>query len=195
MARARASISHSHAIYAAVIEHEAFSAKRKAALALAHDVKFWNYFRKREVLKMCLKTAESQRNAAKQASEAWTLLLEGFFGPTNTDVESYNPPTTTHLDTPPTTFISCPKLIPVDHVALTPVDNASPPFSRSPTDSFPDHLLDQSENEMTASMQSLVDGLMTWGFAQGAYDPQDDMSLPTGMALQLLEESTGVAKT
>merc|ERR1712130_910472 len=46
------------------------------------------------------------------------------------------------------------------------------------------------ENDiMTASMQSLVDGLMTWG---GKYDPQDDMSLPSGMAVSIALEESGV---
>jgi len=247
IARTRASISHSHAIYAVVIEHEAFCAKRKAALAVAHDVKFWNLHRKREALKMCIDAAESQRNAAKKSSEAWSLLLEGLFGPTFTEASEthstvnsiyHNRPIIDDV-IPPTTLISCPKLIPVDHVALTPKNSAidiassssplkKPDNTLSPTcqlkksndsltrqnqsstlmsdsvsldnyfvESSPrlteQHSSQQQENEMTASMQSLVDGLMTWGLAQGNYDPQDDMSLPTGMALQLLEES-GVTK-
>ena len=48
--------------------------------------------------------------------------------------------------------------------------------------------LDGGDDEpMTSSMQSLVNGLMTWG---GQYDSEEDFALPTGMAASIaLEES------
>ena len=50
-AQTRVSISH-HTINAAVIEHEDFGAKRRAAIALAHDVTCWNIHRQQEMLKI-----------------------------------------------------------------------------------------------------------------------------------------------
>uniref|UniRef100_A0A6U6J1P3 PX domain-containing protein n=1 Tax=Odontella aurita TaxID=265563 RepID=A0A6U6J1P3_9STRA len=76
-AQTRASIAQSHAIHATVIEHEAFAAKRRAAMALAHDVKCWNVHRKRELLRMCRSMASSQRQACQQSAEAWLQLRNG----------------------------------------------------------------------------------------------------------------------
>ena len=67
IARRRASISHSHTIYAAVIDHEAFCVK--VALSVANDVKFWNLHQKWETLKICIDAAESQRNKRSNPSE------------------------------------------------------------------------------------------------------------------------------
>ena len=62
-AQTRASIAQSHAFHAAVVDHEAKAVKRRATLALAHDVKCWNVHRKREMLKACLAHARSQHEA------------------------------------------------------------------------------------------------------------------------------------
>lgn len=225
--RTRASISHSHAIYAAVIQHESFVAKRKAALALAHDVHFWNLYRKREILKTCLDVAKAQKEAAGKAVESWELLRMGLFG--HDDCVSSPVARKERKKVPnisPSTVKSCSKIVPVDHVALAPKHiPPAPPFatdknndndfapkisSKQSKESIPiDRTTDEKENNdvtpqrdtqegdlMTSSMQSLVDGLMTWGFAQGQYDPQDDMSLPTGMAVSIaLEESANASNT
>ena len=79
-AETRASIAKSHAIHAAVVEHEAKTAKRRSTLALAHDVKCWNVHRKREVLKICLAHAKSQHEATRRAVDAWSCLRDGFVG-------------------------------------------------------------------------------------------------------------------
>jgi len=76
-AQTRASIAQSHAIHATVIEHEALAAKRRAAMALAYDVKCWNVHRKRELLHMCRAMASSQRQACRQSAEAWERLRDG----------------------------------------------------------------------------------------------------------------------
>ena len=47
----------------------------------------------------------------------------------------------------------------------------------------------QEHEEMTNSMQDLVDGLMNWG---DQYDSQEDMSLPNGMAVSMILEESGV---
>lgn len=80
-ARARHSIAQSHAIHAAVIEHEAHSAKRRAAMALAHDVKCWNVHRKRELLRTCREVVERQRDACRRSADAWEHMLNGLLGP------------------------------------------------------------------------------------------------------------------
>ena len=244
--RTRASISHSHAIYAAVIQHESFVAKRKAALALAHDVHFWNLYRKREILKTCLDVAKTQKEAAAKAVESWELLRMGLFGQSDCHGNISSPvgrerkkiPSNT---SPSTTVKSCSRIVPVDHVALTSKNAmpSDPPFAMDnivdndfippkpsseqtkESTSIPDRATNEmnttKENDsdvtstpqrdnntsqqqegdlMTSSMQSLVDGLMTWGFAQGQYDPQDDMSLPTGMAVSIaLEETANAVNT
>lgn len=79
-AQTRASMAQSHAIHAAVVEHEAKTAKRRATLALAHDVKCWNVHRKREVLQTALSYAKSQHEATRRGVDAWSCLRDGFVG-------------------------------------------------------------------------------------------------------------------
>lgn len=81
-AQTRASIAQSHAIHAAVVEHEANTAKRRTALALAHDVKCWNVHRKRELLSSCLAYAKSQHVATRRAVDSWSCLRDGYLGST-----------------------------------------------------------------------------------------------------------------
>lgn len=82
VAQTRASIAQSHAIHAAVVEHESKTVKRRATLALAHDVKCWNVHRKREVLQVCLAHAKSQHEATRREVDAWSCLRDGFVGST-----------------------------------------------------------------------------------------------------------------
>jgi hypothetical protein len=79
-AQTRASIAQSHAIHAAVVEHEAKTVKRRATLALAHDVKTWNIHRKREMLRSCIEYARSQHEASRRAVDSWSSLRDGFIG-------------------------------------------------------------------------------------------------------------------
>ncbi|CAB9513367.1 expressed unknown protein [Seminavis robusta] len=81
-AQTRASIAQSHAFHAAVVEHEAKAVKRRATLALAHDVKCWNVHRKREMLQACVSHARSQLEATRRAVDAWSCLRDGFIGST-----------------------------------------------------------------------------------------------------------------
>lgn len=79
-AQTRSSIAQSHAIHAAVVDHEAKAVKRRATLALAHDVKCWNVHRKSQLLQCCLSYARSQHEATRRAVDAWSTLRDGFIG-------------------------------------------------------------------------------------------------------------------
>lgn len=79
-AQTRASIAQSHAIHAAVVDHEAKRVKRRAAVALANDVKCWNVHRKRELLRSTLMYAKSQHEATRRAVDAWSCLRDGYIG-------------------------------------------------------------------------------------------------------------------
>ena len=79
-AQTRSSIAQSHAIHAAVVDHEAKSVKRRAAVALANDVKCWNVHRKRELLRSTLAYAKSQHEATRRAVDAWSCLRDGYIG-------------------------------------------------------------------------------------------------------------------
>ena len=79
-AQTRASIARGHATHAAVIEHEASAARRRAALALAHDVRVWNVHRKRGLLGMCRAVARTQREACERSADAWAHLRDGLVG-------------------------------------------------------------------------------------------------------------------
>lgn len=138
-AQTRVSISQSHAIHAAVVEHEAKTVKRRATLALAHDVKTWNVHRKREMLRLCLEQARSKHEATRRSVDAWSTLRDGFIGtPVNPSVVERRPISTTQpaLETRPpvdpgeattriydSVFFSCQderhsEIIPVDHNVL-----------------------------------------------------------------------------
>jgi hypothetical protein len=80
-AQTRVDISKSHEIHATLISHETSAVKRKAALALAHDVRQWSVHRKREMIKLCLSAAKSQRLVSRQWADSWRLLKEAVDGP------------------------------------------------------------------------------------------------------------------
>jgi hypothetical protein len=80
-AQTRVEISKSHEIHATLISHETSTVKRKAALALAHDVCRWSVHRKREMLKLCIYTAKSQRLASRHWADSWRVLKEAVNGP------------------------------------------------------------------------------------------------------------------
>jgi hypothetical protein len=67
-----------------VVEHEAKTVKRRATLALAHDVKTWNIHRKREMLRSCISYAKSQHEACRRAVDSWSSLADGFIGSSST---------------------------------------------------------------------------------------------------------------
>jgi len=282
-AQTRASIAHSHAIHAAVVEHEANTAKRRAALGLAHDVKCWNVQRKREVLKSCIAFARSQHVATRRAVDSWSCLRDGYLGSSivpcearvstgsshhsmpdvvgglgeaflerprapvvetedvteeeahaevyseiTPDMQSaLEAPTieavdhmllATHLESvaeeepAPPTIQSVPSVeeaesvksqsptksqeFKVDHqpppTMVLPFADASPlvpPFAVTGDQSQPDISDAQEDSALSSSMQSLVDGLMSWG---GQYDPEQDFSLPSGMAQSIVLEENGM---
>lgn len=244
-AQTRASISQSHAIHAAVIEHEANSVKRRAALALAHDVKCWNIHRKREMLNACLCYARSQHEAARRSVDAWSSLRDGFIvSPVipsvkerkaaasqlfdrNAQVPSSRSCTSSAdndevsvriFDNPSVqgADISYPEIVAVDHKILSaksesssgqvdgvsfndtflPLVAASPIFEERPREAvlrenpdFQQEKGDISKGEgdaMSSSMQSLVDGLMSWG--GGFENEEEHFALPAGMARNIVEE-------
>ncbi|KAL7487911.1 hypothetical protein ACHAW6_013491 [Cyclotella cf. meneghiniana] len=76
-AQSEAAASQSHAIHATVVEYESNVAKKRAAVSLAQDVKCWNTYRKRELLRSCLEYARSQRDACRNAADAWESLRDG----------------------------------------------------------------------------------------------------------------------
>eukprot|EP00546_Thalassionema_frauenfeldii_P000257 CAMPEP_0178931358 /NCGR_PEP_ID=MMETSP0786-20121207/21870_1 /TAXON_ID=186022 /ORGANISM="Thalassionema frauenfeldii, Strain CCMP 1798" /LENGTH=1100 /DNA_ID=CAMNT_0020608235 /DNA_START=318 /DNA_END=3620 /DNA_ORIENTATION=+ len=267
-AQTRSSIAQSHAIHAAVVEHEANTAKRRAALALAHDVKCWNVHRKREILQSCLAYAKSQHVATRRAVDAWSCLRDGYLGsavipearlsssevdigfPELANASSSSVLSSQHIDEDPvaqiyseipsdmdSAFDDSPKIEAVDHVVLStqPItaDESTTSTSKQseiiahPTDVPKTKLSDEpskplsaikeeenfpfadaapvlevavvepeiseeaeAENPLTESMQSLVDGLMSWG---GQYDSEDDLNLPVGMAASIVLEGSGIS--
>jgi hypothetical protein len=48
----------------------------------------------------------------------------------------------------------------------------------------------EADNVLSSSMQSLVDGLMSWG---GHFDSEEDLNLPIGMATSIVLEGSGIA--
>jgi len=232
-AQTRSSIAQSHAIHAAVVEHEANTAKRRAALALAHDVKCWNVHRKRELLRTCLSYARSQHVASRRAVDAWSCLRDGFVGSSTVPFtetrsrvqpqpEQQEPEATAvifHETTTATPDNSVPdvqnetKITAVDHDLLAtpvfsefgldkpgsseseheevPMVEAAPVTSVDVDDAFglPDEIAKdvsqetEGEDPLSASMQSLVDGLMSWG---GQYAAEEDLNLPSGMATSIV---------
>lgn len=256
-AQTRASIAQSHAIHAAVVEHEAATVKRRSTLALAHDVKTWNVHRKREMLQSCISFARSQYEATRRSVDSWTTLRDGFIGATISPsvVERRAVPTGTSVtlvDEGPRTIAQRPRVDPdevtatifqsgnapgspsivaVEHSGLASslaeslAPDASPevlthpsepakssssseeadlPFAEAaPVESSTADLLglgnmqynhddqsefkdaSQTEEKLSASMQSLVDGLMNWG---GGFDDNEDMALPVGMAASIVME-------
>lgn len=245
-AQTRSSIAQSHAIHAAVVEHEANTAKRRAALALAHDVKCWNVHRKRELLSSCLAYAKSQHVATRRAVDAWSCLRDGYLGSNIVPESRMSAPEPSAVDTTerrsnfftpaveedPVAQIyaevddsiasgfETPSIQAVDHYILSaPVileeakisDEQSKPLTAieeedhlpfveaAPVPAIaeeiplpPPEALEESEAEniLSTSMQSLVDGLMSWG---GQYDSEDDLNLPVGMATSIVLEGSGIA--
>lgn len=245
----RASLAQSHAIHAAVVEHEAKTVKRRSTMALAHDVKTWNIHRKRETLLSCIAFARGQHEAARRSVDAWSSLCTGFVGtPVNPPIgERRNQPKvsepihdehpiiepgeviTTMYTQPMTTSGlfsqeaektgSCSGETTTDLLSHTDVavGDFTFPFVQAELVSQEKELAsseaaaslgtglktmaqarsstkhtaksDGTEN-LSASMQSLVDGLMSWG---GGFDVEEDLALPAGMAASIaLEGNLGI---
>lgn len=250
-AQTRASIAQSHAIHAAVVEHEANTAKRRAALALAHDVKTWNVHRKRELLRSCLAHAKSQHVATRRAVDAWSCLRDGYLGSaiipearmstpeaakdlsrtessgtsrsrdrirSPSELRDEDPIAQIYSEIPPDmeSAISTPTITAVDHYILStpqfaeeaklveesskllmaideeeslPIIDAAPVLETM-IGEMADVEGSEADNILSSSMQSLVDGLMTWG---GHFDSEEDLNLPIGMATSIVLEGSGIA--
>lgn len=65
------------AIHAAVVEHEAQSAKKRSVISLANDIKCWNCHRKSKLLQACINVVRSQELASQQSLAAWHELKGG----------------------------------------------------------------------------------------------------------------------
>lgn len=65
------------AIHAAVVEYEALTAKRQAAMSLARDVKCWNVHRKKQLIRSCCEFIKQNRNVARESKRAWEGLRNG----------------------------------------------------------------------------------------------------------------------
>ena len=75
-AMTQASDLRSQAIYAAVVDHEALTAKRRAAVALVRDVKCWNVHRKQELIMTCINTVKNYQKIAFDSINTWTKLKQ-----------------------------------------------------------------------------------------------------------------------
>lgn len=284
-AQTRSSIANSHAIHAAVVDHEAKTVMRRSTLALAHDVKVWNVHRKREMLKASIDYARSQHEATRRAVDAWSSLRDGFIGttvipsaqerrqvqispprrttasPSQSRVEESTHPTPLEAsDVIATIFAGNDRqtssgstssgfapIVPVDHHVLSNTevfhDTTEEPtkdmidVGHSSSSSLPRDLLilpfataapipEEDEEEeaangggtsssgghkgswtgasrsldddpdpsctsaaddggLSASMQSLIDGLMMWGGGGGLDVEEDHFALPAGMAASI----------
>ncbi len=76
-AQLEASTAQSNAIHATVVEYEANVVKKRSAVSFARDVKSWNNHRKNELLRACIQAAKSQRNACRNAADAWESIRDG----------------------------------------------------------------------------------------------------------------------
>ena len=152
-AQTRSSIAQSHALHSAVVEHEAKTVKRRATLALAHDVKSWNDHRKREVLQTCLAYARSQHEATRRAVDAWSCLRDGYVGsPVIPSTQARKPPPVVHRedsDTEPFTSIYAddtdegvsPTIVAVEHDLLKQPEGSSTPPRNGSSGSEGDEIL------------------------------------------------------
>ena len=243
-AQTRASISQSHAIHAAVVEHEARTVKRRAALALANDVKCWNNHRKRELLKSCIGYARSQHEATRRGVDAWSSLRDGFIESTVIPSALERKPAAARVEITAeenearrrpvveqdevSTMIYDSKLtiledslksgglpiveplsaadpeVSLPFVTADPIPEADEDVPAADHSAFfsnkseseasptsPSH--ETSEDKLSASMQSLVEGLMSWG---GGFDAEDDhFALPAGIALGIAAEENEETNT
>jgi hypothetical protein len=70
-------------LHAAVVEHETAIAKRKAAISLANDVKYWNSHRKQSLLGACINMTRTQLSSIQEDLKAWTQLRDGILSSPN----------------------------------------------------------------------------------------------------------------
>lgn len=80
-------------------------------------------------------------------------------------------------------------LMAIEEEESLPIIDAAPVFDAMIGDTG-DAEGSEAENILSSSMQSLVDGLMTWG---GHFDSEEDLNLPIGMATSIVLEGSGIA--
>lgn len=194
-------MSQSHAVHAAVVNHEAFVAKRKAAVALAHDIRYWNSCRKQDLMKACLQSARSQLKTSKSLAKSWRELSDKLKMVKNDDTILDN---ISEIVTPDIVNDS---IVDDKHVHIS--DRGHFTLSASAELTYPKQDEHQAHHDirvisdaqddkylsdgMTASMQSLVDGLMVWG---GRFiDPQDEAQLPNDMTMHIAMEESDIVST
>jgi hypothetical protein len=163
-AQTRASIAQSHAIHAAVVEHEAKTVKRRATLALANDVKTWNIHRKREMLRSCIVYARSQHEAARRSVDAWSTLRDGFIGaPMNPSKVERKPavqkPSVEPGEVTAKICNSSPTIVAVDHNILTKTE--SPDFFALP-------VIQQEVTSEISKSTEMVEHCLELPFAEAA---------------------------
>lgn len=71
------------ALHAAVVEHEAATAKKRSVVSLANDVKHWNTQRKSELLQLCRNTVKQQISSVRDNLQGWERLKEGLIASPN----------------------------------------------------------------------------------------------------------------
>lgn len=172
-AQTRASIAQSHAIHAAVVEHEAKTVKRRATLALANDVETWNIHRKKEMLRTCISFARSQHQASRRGVDSWSTLRDGFIGaPMNPSIAERKTTSQTHIHAPAislqppsftdsgevtsTIFDDSPTIVAVDHNVLSFMDSHAC-FTLPPVQEEEGEALQSSKVGMDDSIKSTGD--------------------------------------
>ena len=176
-AQTRASIAQSHAIHAAVVEHEANTVKRRATLALANDVETWNIHRKKEMLRTCISFARTQHQASRRSVDAWSTLRDGFIGaPMNPSIAERKSTSQTRLHPPSnqpappsqpsalndsgeaisTIFDDSPAIVAVDHNVLSFIDSHAC-FTLPPVQEEETEVLQSSKVGMDDSIKSTGD--------------------------------------
>ena len=185
-------MSQSHAVHAAVINHEAFVAKRKAAMALAHDIRYWNSCRKKELMGACLQSAQSHLKASKMLLTSWENMSISL----NLTRSDHSP-----LVKEYSTSNSIGKVAMIDDKHVYMLEGE---LDHMKENEPLHHLVEENSalfaqedknatDGMTASMQSLVDGLMVWG---GRFiDTKEEAQFPNDMTMHVALEESDVGST
>ena len=109
--------------------------------------------------------------------------------PTITAVDHYILSTTLTSDETKASEGTCKALTVIEEEDSVPIIDAAPVLP-TVVEEIPEGDENEAENVLSSSMQSLVDGLMSWG---GQYDSEEDLNLPIGMATSIVLEGSGIA--
>ena len=133
--------------------------------------------------------------------EATAVIFHEAAATVQDDAQSY--PTITAVDhdllaTPIFDGLAKPNATDDEHEGVPIVDAAPVSMSSDHDFGFPDDIVKdnfqelEDEDPLSASMQSLVEGLMNWG---GQYSAEDDFTLPAGMAASIVMEESNAFGT